>query len=74
MPGANVEQAVVLCVMLEEAARVQLLAAAAGTDGWEYPDDDVATLKKKLLSPEQFVVNFDYLARQLTREPVHRRT
>ncbi len=37
MTGPSLEQAVVLCVMLEEAARVQLLATAAGGDGWEFP-------------------------------------
>ncbi len=64
MTGPSLEQAVVLCVMLEEAARVQLLAAAAGGDGWEFPPDDVARLKAKLMSPEQFTVNFAYLARK----------
>jgi L-fuculose-phosphate aldolase len=64
MTGASVEQAVVLCVMLEEAARVQLLASAAGTDGWEFPAEDVAQLKKKLMSAEQFAVNFAYLVRR----------
>ncbi len=67
MTGANVEQAVVLCVMLEEAARVQLLTMAAGGDGWEFPAEDVAKLKRNLMSPEQFVINFNYLARKARR-------
>lgn len=67
MTGANMKQAVILCVMLEEAARVQLLAVAAGHDGWEFPAEDVAKLRRNLMSPEQFVINFDYLARQAHR-------
>lgn len=70
MTGTNVQQAVVLCVMLEEAARVQLLAMAAGTDGWEFPPEDVAKLRRNLMSPEQFIVNFDYLARQVRKAAV----
>lgn len=64
MAGASLEQAVVLCVMLEEAARIQLLASAAGADDWEFPAEDVARLKRNLMSPEQFDVNFAYLARK----------
>jgi L-fuculose-phosphate aldolase len=65
--GATLEQAVVLAVMLEEAAKIQLLADAAGGSVAEFPPEDVARLRNNLMSPEQFVVNFDYLARKARR-------
>ncbi len=67
MVGASIEEAVVLCIMLEEAARIQLLAEAAGLDAPDFPEEDVARLRRNLMSPEQFVVNFDYLARKVAR-------
>ena len=65
--GATLEQAVVLTVMLEEACRIQLLADAVGGSTPEFPPEDIARLRRNLMSPEQFVVNFDYLARKATR-------
>lgn len=62
--GTTLEQAVVLLVMLEEAARIQLLADAAGGSQPEFPPEDVARLRRNLMSPEQFVINFDFLARK----------
>lgn len=67
MAGATLEEAVVLLVMLEEAARVQLLADAAGGTVPEFPADDVALLRDRLTAPEQFVLNFDFLAREAAR-------
>ena len=67
MAGASIAEAVVLCVMLEEAARIQLLAVGSGLDPWEFPDDDVASLRANLMRPDQFVVNFDYLVRMAKR-------
>jgi L-ribulose-5-phosphate 4-epimerase len=64
MTGRSLEEAVVLSVMLEEAARIQLLAEAAGIDVPDFPPEDVARLRDNLLRPEQFVVNFNYLARK----------
>jgi L-fuculose-phosphate aldolase len=64
MTGASVEEAVVLCVMLEEAARTQLLAEATGPLLAEFPPDDVARLRHNLTRPDQFAVNFAYLARK----------
>ena len=64
MTGRTLEEAVVLCVMLEEATRIQLLAEAAPSDIADFPPDDVARLRDNLLNPEQFVVNFNYLARR----------
>ncbi len=70
MAAGSVEAAVVLSVMLEEAAKVQLIAAAAGADVWEFPDEDVAALRDKLMRPEQFVINFNYLTR-IARRGLH---
>lgn len=67
MAGPTVEQAVVQCIMLEEAARIQLLATAGGLDPWEFPDEDVAALRDKLMRPDQFTVNFNYLLRRAKR-------
>ena len=64
MTGQSLEEAVVLCVMLEEAARIQLLVDAAGSDVPDFPAEDIARLRDNLLCPEQFVVNFAYLARK----------
>ena len=65
--GATLEEAVVSLVMLEEAARLQLLAEAAGSAVSEFPADDVARLRDRLAAPEQFVLNFDFLAREAAR-------
>lgn len=62
--GHSIEQAVVLSIMLEEAAKIQMLAMAVGTDGWEFPEADILSLRDKLMRPDQFVVNFDFLARK----------
>ena len=62
--GEDVKEAVVLCLMLEEAARIQLLASASGLDAWSFPPEDVAALRDKLTRPDQFAINFDYLARK----------
>ncbi len=67
MTGDSLAQAVVLCVMLEEACRIQLMASASGMDLWSFPAEDVARLKKNLLGQEQFVVNYDYLVRRARR-------
>jgi len=67
--GSTLEQAVVLAVMLEEAARIQLLGDAAGGSAPEFAPEDVARLRQNLMSPEQFVVNFNFLARKAARAP-----
>ena len=64
MTGGSLEEAVVLAVMLEEAAQIQLLVEAAGGDAWEYPAEDVARLKQKISRPDQYAVNFNYLVRK----------
>lgn len=65
MTGRTLEEAVVLLFMLEAAAEVQLKAMAAGALALEFPAADIQALKQKLEMPDQFLVNFDYLARKL---------
>jgi L-fuculose-phosphate aldolase len=65
--GATIEEAVVGAIMLENAAMIQIMAEAAGTTAREFPAADIATLKSQIGRPEQFAINFDYLARALKR-------
>jgi len=65
--GASIEEAVVTVIMLELAAKVQLLAEAAGDVAPEFPPADIAKFKKEISEARQFTVNFDYLARRLAR-------
>ena len=53
--------------MLENACQIQMIADAAGETAGEFPMEDVLALRKKLLSPEQNVINFNYLMRRLKR-------
>jgi hypothetical protein len=46
---------------------VQLLAEAAGDPAPEFPREDIEQLKHDISRPEQFVINFDYLARRVKR-------
>ncbi len=64
MTGRTLAEAVVGCVMLEEAARIQLLAEAAGPLPPDIQPNDVAALREKLRSPEQAEINFAYLVRR----------
>jgi L-fuculose-phosphate aldolase len=65
--GASIEEAVIGTIMLENGAQVQLLAEAAGDPAPEFPRADIEQLKHDISRPEQFVVNFDYLARRVKR-------
>ena len=65
--GASIEEAVIGTIMLENGAQVQLLAEAAGDPAPEFPREDIEQLKHDISRPEQFVVNFDYLARRVKR-------
>jgi L-fuculose-phosphate aldolase len=69
MTGRSLEEAVIGCVMLEEAARIQLLAEAAGIDAPPFPEEDVARLREKMINLDQYVVNFAYLARKAGVRP-----
>jgi len=64
--GKNIEETVISAIMLENAAMIQMIVEAAGKPAPEFPRDDVLALKRQLTSPEQFVINFDYLARRVS--------
>jgi L-fuculose-phosphate aldolase len=65
--GASIAEAVVSAIMLENAAQVQLIAEAAGDPAPEFSAADIERLKHDLSQPEQFAINFDYLARRAKR-------
>ncbi len=65
--GPTIEDTVISCIMLENACQIQMIADAAGETAGEFPMEDVLALRKKLLSPEQNVINFNYLMRRLKR-------
>jgi L-fuculose-phosphate aldolase len=67
MTGKTIEEAVIGTIMLENAATIQLLTEAAGDPAPEFPLDDVARFKQEIGQPEQFKINFDYLARRVKR-------
>ena len=68
--GASIAEAVVGLIMLENAARIQLIAEAAGDPVAEFPRADIEKLKHDISRPEQFAVNFDYLVRRARRRDV----
>jgi L-fuculose-phosphate aldolase len=65
--GKTIEEAVIGVIMLENGAAIQLIAEAAGEVAPEFPRDDIETLQRNITQPEQFKVNFDYLARRVKR-------
>jgi L-fuculose-phosphate aldolase len=65
--GATIEEAVISVVMLETAAKVQMITEAAGVPGPEFPREDIEILRQQISQPEQFAINFSYLARRLNR-------
>ncbi len=65
--GASIAEAVIGTIMLENGAMVQLLAEAAGDVAPEFPRADIERLKNDISQPEQFQINFDYLARRVRR-------
>ncbi len=65
--GASTAEAVVTAIMLENAAKVQMIAEAAGDPALEFPRADIEKLKADIGRPEQFAVNFDYLVRRVQR-------
>ena len=66
--GASIEEAVITVIMLESAAMVQMITEAAGPPGAEFPRADIEKLRQEISQPEQFVVNFDYLARRVQQK------
>jgi ribulose-5-phosphate 4-epimerase/fuculose-1-phosphate aldolase len=65
--GRTVEECVILTIMLENAAEIQLLVDAAGGGATEFPLSDVQKLHDKIERPEQHQINFDYLVRRAKR-------
>jgi L-fuculose-phosphate aldolase len=65
--GASIEEAVIGTLMLENGAMVQMIAEAAGELAPEFPRTDIEKLKHDITRPDQFKVNFDYLARRAKR-------
>ncbi|HEX4411239.1 MAG TPA: class II aldolase/adducin family protein [Xanthobacteraceae bacterium] len=65
--GATIEETVISTIMLENGAMVQLLAEAVGDPAPEFPRESIEQLKHEISRPDQFVVNFDYLARRAKR-------
>lgn len=63
--GATIEEAVIGAISLENAAMIQMVTEASGTPSPDFSDADIATLAANLSRPEQFEVNFNYLARKL---------
>jgi len=59
---------VISTIMLEDAAKIQLIAEAAGECSPEFPRADIEKLQHDISRPEQFVINFDYLVRRLKRK------
>jgi len=66
--GAAIEEAVIAAIMLENAAMVQMITEAAGDPAPEFPRADIEKLRQEVSQPEQFVINFDYLARRVQRK------
>jgi L-fuculose-phosphate aldolase len=65
--GATIEEAVINVIMLENAARAQMIVEAAGDPAHEFPRADIEKHKREISQPEQFVINFNYLARRVQR-------
>jgi L-fuculose-phosphate aldolase len=65
--AATIDEAVIGLIMLEHGAMVQLTVEAAGDPAPEFPREDIEKLKYEISRPEQFQINFDYLARRVKR-------
>ncbi len=65
--GGTIEEVVVSALMLENAAKIQMIVEATGQPGPEFPHADIAKLKHDIGRPDQFIVNFDYLVRRAQR-------
>ena len=65
--GVSVEEAVIRTLTLENACHDQVLCLAMGGDIVEFEDSDIASLTANLDNRDQYVVNFDYLARKAKR-------
>jgi L-fuculose-phosphate aldolase len=66
--GSSIEEVVVSALMLENAAKIQMIVEAAGNPGPQFPAHDIAKLQHDIGRAEQFVINFEYLARRAQRK------
>jgi L-fuculose-phosphate aldolase len=67
MTGRSIEETVIGMIMLENAAMIQMIVEAAGDPAPEFERNDLERLKRDIGQPEQFKINFDYLARRVQR-------
>jgi L-fuculose-phosphate aldolase len=65
--GRSIEEATIVTLMLENSAMIQLIAEAAGETLPDMPRADIEKLREEISAPEQFTINFDYLARRVAR-------
>ena len=65
--GTTIAEAVVSMIMLENAAKIQMIAEGAGETRPLFPDADIEKLQHNISRLEQFDVNFDYLVRRARR-------
>jgi L-fuculose-phosphate aldolase len=65
--GASIEEAVITVIMLENAAKVQMIVEAAGDPAPDFPRADLEKHQREISEPEQFIINFNYLVRRLQR-------
>ncbi|MDB5882873.1 MAG: class aldolase/adducin family protein [Ramlibacter sp.] len=66
--GATVEEATILTLMLDNAAQIQLLAAAAGGPGPLFDAGSIQRLHDNITRAEQYTINFEYLRRRANRK------
>ena len=66
--GANVEEATILAIMLDNACQIQLATMAAGGIGEKFTPEQVSKLHHDITRAEQYVINFDYLKRRAMRQ------
>jgi hypothetical protein len=59
----------VLTIWLDNAAQIQLLAAAAGGPGPMFEAGSIQRLHDNITRPEQFTINFEYLRRRAQSKP-----
>lgn len=62
--GTSIEQATVYAILLEKAARIQILAASYGTAVWS-PQEEVPAKVEEIYHPGNIKTFFDYYARRL---------
>jgi L-fuculose-phosphate aldolase len=65
--GPSIEEVVISALMLENAAKIQMIVEAAGNPGPEFSPRDIRQLQHDIGRSEQFVINFDYLVRRAQR-------